>query len=122
MKDLINYVNKIKNKEIYPAGVTVIRSSEFVHIFHNLYLVLTPQLPGFNETDIEHFFTDKDRLKTYKGLCFNTVSDRDPEKDLSKDAFSIHIVQAKKNEIDFDGFKSLLDRIVKVIKNYKSIK
>lgn len=121
-KDLINYVNKIKNKEIYPAGVTVIRSSEFVHIFHNLYLVLTPQLPGINETDIEHFFTDKDRLKTYKGLCFNTVSDRDPEKDLSKDAFSIHIVQAKKNEIDFDGFKSLLDRIVKVIKHYKSIK
>lgn len=121
-KDLIHYVNKIQGKGIYPSGVTDVRASEFVHIFHNLYLVLTPQFPGFNGTDIEHFFTDKDRLRTYKGLCFNTVLKRDPDKDLSKDAFATHIVLAKKNEIDFDGFKSLLDRLVKVIKHYNSIK
>ena len=121
-KDLINYVNKIQDKYIYPEKVKDIRASDFIHIFHNLYLVLTPQVAGFEETDIEHFFTDNDRLRKFKGMIFNTVLKRDPDKDLSKDAFATHIVHAKKNEIDFDGFKSLLDRIVKVIDHYDSIK
>jgi len=120
--NLINYVNKINDKCIYPENIKDIRSSEFVHVFHNLYLVLTPQVNGFKETDIEHFFTDKDRLRPYKDMVFNTISKRDPDKDLSKDAFATHIVHAKKNEIDFNGFKSLLDRMVKVIDHYDSIK
>ncbi len=120
--NLINYVNGIQGKYIYPESVKDIRASEFVHIFHNLYLVLTPQVAGFKETDIEHFFTDNDRLREYKSMCFNTILNRKPEKDLSKDAFATHIVHAKKNEIDFDGFKILLDRMVKVIEHYVSIK
>lgn len=119
--NLINYVNKINGKYIYPEHINDIRASEFVHVFHNLYLVLTPQVAGFKETDIEHFFVESDRLRPYKGMIFNTISKRNPEKDLSKDAFATHIIHAKKNEIDFNGFKSLLDRIVKVIEHYDSI-
>ncbi|MGQ7122952.1 retron Ec67 family RNA-directed DNA polymerase/endonuclease, partial [Escherichia sp. HC-CC4] len=43
-KDLINYVSKVDNIGIFPTGVPDIRASEFVHIFCNLYLVLTPQV------------------------------------------------------------------------------
>ncbi|MDE9465115.1 retron Ec67 family RNA-directed DNA polymerase/endonuclease [Xenorhabdus bovienii] len=121
-RDLINYVNKVNDIKIFPTGVKDIRSSEFVHIFHNLYLVLTPQVVGYAETDIEHFFKDRDRLKLYKGKFFNTVSKRDPDKDLSKEAFATHIVHAQKHNIDFNGFISLLERLVKVIDHYDSVK
>lgn len=121
-KDLINYINKIDNARIFPKGVKDIRSSDFVHVFHNLYLVLTPQAKGYSETDIEHFFKDKDRLRQYKGKSFNTVLLRDPNNDLSKEAFSKHIIHANKHDIDFSGFTSLLERLVKVIEHFNSLK
>ena len=121
-KDLINYVNKINDIEIFPAGAKDIRSSEFVHIFYNLYLVLTPQVKGYSETDIEHFFKDADRLRLHKNKCFNTVSKRDPDNDLSKESFATHIVHAQKHAIDFSGFTSLLERLVKVITHYDAVK
>lgn len=121
-KDLINYVNKISDIEIFPSGEKDIRSSEFVHIFYNLYLVLTPQEKGFSETDIEHFFKDVDRLRLHKGKCFNTVSKRDPNNDLSKESFATNIVHAQKHAIDFSGFTSLLERLVKVINHYDTVK
>ncbi|HEH9427744.1 TPA: retron Ec67 family RNA-directed DNA polymerase/endonuclease [Aeromonas sobria] len=120
-KDLINYVNKIDGKELFPSTVTNIRSSEFVHVFHNLYLVLTPKINN-DDTDIEYFFTEKDRLRQYKGKCFNIFSKRDPDNDLSKEAFATHVIHANKKDIDFSGFTEMLDRIVKVLKHYDSIK
>ncbi|MHA3720464.1 retron Ec67 family RNA-directed DNA polymerase/endonuclease [Yersinia enterocolitica] len=121
-KDLINYVSKINDIKISPTGLMDIRSSEFVHIFHNLYLVLTPQIKGYAETDIEHFFTDTDRLRPHKGKVFNTASKRDPDNDLSKESFATHIVHAKKHDIDFSGFTSLLERLEKVINHYDTVK
>ncbi|MGX8954468.1 hypothetical protein ACWWJM_22780, partial [Enterobacter hormaechei] len=63
-----------------------------------------------------------DRLKQHKGKCFNTVADRDPSNDLSKEAFATHIVNAHKNDIDFSRFTSLLERLEKVIDHYNLIK
>ncbi|HEC0614336.1 retron Ec67 family RNA-directed DNA polymerase/endonuclease [Enterobacter hormaechei] len=121
-KNLINYVNGVEGIQIFPAGVADIRQSDFVHIFCNLYLVLTPQVEGCPETDIEYFFSNVDRLKQHKGKCFNTVADRDPSNDLSKEAFATHIVNAHKNDIDFSRFTSLLERLEKVIDHYNLIK
>ena len=121
-KDLISYVNKIVDKNVFPTGVTDIRSSDFVHIFHNLYMVLTPQVNEGTKTDIEYFFKDKDRLRLHKGKSFNTVLNRDLKKDLSKEAFSTHIVHANKHDIDFSEFKSLLERLVKIIDHYDLVK
>lgn len=118
--DLINYVNKIKGIQIVPHDKNI-RQSEFVHIFHNVYLILTPQSPAKEETDIEYFFTDNDRLRVYKGKCFNTISNRDPVNDLSKEAFATHIVHKNKNAVDFSNFTGILDRIDKVISHYGSI-
>ena len=72
-------------------------------------------------TDIEHFFTNKDRLRQYKGRCFNVESKRDVKNDLSKDAFANHVVHANKASIDFDGFSGMLGQIAKVIEHYDSI-
>lgn len=121
-KNLINYVNKIDGVNVFPTSEKNIRSSEFVYIFYNLYLVLTPQGKGKSRTDMEYFFTDADRLRKYKGKCFNTVSKRDPVSDLSKEAFSKYVVHANKKDIDFSGFKGILGRIVKVLYHYNSIR
>jgi hypothetical protein len=83
---------------------------------------MTPKGINNCDTDIEYFFSDADRLRQYSKKCFNTVSKRDSEKDLSKDVFANHIVKAQKKDIKFDGFKPLLDRVVKVIEHYDSIK
>lgn len=122
---LLNYISKIDSATIFPTKLKLksdIRKAEFIHIFHNLYLVLTPLGKANCQTDIEYFFKDIDRLRKYDGKCFNTVAKRDPKKDLSKDSFAKHIVQAKKKKVDFTGLKPLLVRIVKVIKHYKNIK
>jgi len=124
-RDLLNYVAKITDASIYPTSLNIktdIRVANFVHIFHNLYLVTT-QL-GANDclTDIEYFFKDIDRLRKYNGKCFNTVGNRDADKDLSKDAFAQYIVKAQKKNVDFDGLKPLLNRVVQVIAHYDTIK
>lgn len=120
--DLINYVKGIKEKTISPDTVSEIRSSDFVHIFHNLYLVLTPLGANDCPTDIEHFFTNYDRLRNHNGKCFNTIELRNLETDLSKDAFATHIVKRYKKQIDFSGFSKVLERLTKVINHYNSIK
>lgn len=121
-RNLINYVNGLKGINIFPAGITDVRQSEFVHLFCNLYLVLTPQAAGSPETDSEYFFTDNDRLREHNGRRFNTVADRNKDHDLSKEVFATHIVKAQKGSIDFSRFAPLLERIVKVIDHYDSIK
>ncbi|KQN63615.1 retron Ec67 family RNA-directed DNA polymerase/endonuclease [Erwinia sp. Leaf53] len=121
-RDLINYAKNIEGVMIYPAGTTEIRDADFVHIFHNLYLVLTPKKPGHNETDIELFFKDVDRLRIYNGKHFNTAAQRDKNRDLSKEAFAEHVIHAQKDVIDFSEFPAILERLVKAMNHYDTIK
>jgi RNA-directed DNA polymerase len=119
---ILNYVSKIDSAKIFPSALDVkkvedIRQADFIHIFCNLYLVLTPLAAAGCQTDIEYFFKDKDRLKTYKGKCFNTLDKRDEKKDLSKDAFAKNIIKVQKSEVDFTGFQPLLIRITKVLEH-----
>ncbi|MFT5759826.1 MAG: RNA-directed DNA polymerase [Alteromonadaceae bacterium] len=122
---LYGYVSNIKEAKISPSTLILkkdLRNADFVYLFNNLYLVMTPKGVKNCDTDIEYFFTDKDRLRQHSKKCFNTVSKRDSNKDLSKDAFAKHIVKDQKKIVDFNGLKPLLDRVVKVIQHYDTIK
>ncbi|WOH37656.1 retron Ec67 family RNA-directed DNA polymerase/endonuclease [Thalassotalea fonticola] len=122
---LLSYVSNISSATISPTSLVLkqdYRKADFIHIFHNLYVVLTPLGVNDSYTDIEYFFKDIDRLRKYKGKCFNTVTNRDGDKDLSKDAFSKQIVKAQKNIVDFNDLKPLLERIVKATKHFDTIK
>lgn len=123
-KDLIEWVSKQASASIFPTTLSLkkdVRNADFIHIVKNLYLVLTPLLSG-DKSDIEAFFTDRDRLIEHNGRSFNTMKDRDDQKDLSKDAFATHVISAQKTKINFDGLKPLLDRVVLAIEHYDSIK
>jgi len=119
--------NELKKKiTIFPSQtdtLKAIQKCEFIHVVENLYVIFTPLGKFDCDTDIEYFFDDDARLKKHQtGLCFNTVKNRNPKSDLSKDAFANHIIKTQKKSVNFDRFKPLLDRIVKVINHYDSIK
>ncbi|EAW26968.1 RNA-directed DNA polymerase (Reverse transcriptase) [Alteromonadales bacterium TW-7] len=100
-----------------------IRKANFIHVVENLYIIFTPLTPDGKETDIEYFFDDKTRLMKHpNGKCFNTLQKRDSKVDLSKDAFSTHIIKEKKKQIDFNGLRPLLDSVVNAIDHYNSVK
>lgn len=122
-KELISYLSRIKGIFISTTSSSKeVRSSDFVYIFRNLYLVLTPKGEKGEDTDIEYFFSNEDRLRKYRGKCFNTVLKRDEKVDLSKDSFAKHIVHARKKNIDFSRFEKIFDRLVKVLNHYDSIR
>jgi RNA-directed DNA polymerase len=109
---------------IYPATLKKddYAKADFIHVIHNLYIVLTPLNAKNEPTDIESLFDDAIRLKQHNGKCFNTIDKRDEKVDLSKDAFANHIINAQKNTLNFDTLKPLLDRVVAAISHYDSIK
>lgn len=106
----------------YPPNQEDIRKTEFIHIKKNLYLIFLPRGENDAETDIEYFYTATDRLREYKGKCFNTISQRNAKTDLSKNVFAEKIVWENRDKIDFSGFEKILNRIEAVIKDYRSYK
>lgn len=126
-KELKNILINIKTLKIYPKpkleeiSETDIRKADFIHVQHNLYVVLTPLGKKDKHTDIESLFDDETRLIRFNGRCFNTEKKRDAQVDLSKDAFAKSVVSPGKNDINFDGFKALLSRIEKTIIHYNTV-
>lgn len=123
---LLGVASGLESAVIYPVNLKLkndIRKAEFIHLAHNLYLILTPLGKGGTQTDIEDFFDDKTRLMPHtNGKFFNTLKNRNEKVDLSKEAFATHIVKGQKLKINFDGLKPLLERVVKVIEHYDTIK
>ena len=120
-----NYVCSISSVRLFPTHIDKkkdFKKADFIHVVHNLYIVLTPLSSTGGDTDIEALFDDDTRLKQYNDKCFNTTDKRDGKNDLSKDSFANHIIKAQKNSINFDGLKPLLDRVVAAITHYDSIK
>jgi len=94
-------------------------NADFIHVMHNLYVVLTP-LDAASETAIEDLFDDATRKVKVSGKSFNPSDKRDNNTEYGKEVFSNKVVKAQKGTIDFNGLKPLLDRIVSAIKHYES--
>lgn len=96
------------------------RKSEFIHVIHNLYIILTPLNLKGDATAIEDLF-DENTLKTkIAGKSFNPKNEIDTTKEYGKEIFSTMVIQAQKNTVNFDGFRPLLSRIIKAINHYHS--
>ena len=117
-------LKNINSTKVHPATIKKddYFKADFIHVIHNLYIVLTPLGSQGEETDIEHLFDGATRLIQHNGKCFNTEDKRDNKTDLSKEAFANHIIKAQKGSVNFNGLKPLLDRITATITHYNSIK
>jgi RNA-directed DNA polymerase len=108
----------------YPIELTSTdyRNSNFVHVTHNLYVILTPLIGSNSNTSIEDFFDETTKKIKVSGKSFSP-NKKNSHNDLEygKEIFAKKVVKPKKSSISFEGFRPLLDRIVKVIEHYDSV-
>ncbi|GGP65410.1 retron Ec67 family RNA-directed DNA polymerase/endonuclease [Shewanella saliphila] len=119
-KELLNHLaKKVKS---CPDDIATLKSSGFIHLFHNLYLILTPLNAGGKDSAMEDLFDAATLGKTINGKTFSTANHFDDTKHFGKHVFSTKIVRSGKSSINFDKFKYIFDEIVKVKIHFSKIK
>lgn len=116
---LLNYlINKI-----FPNQRTVleIRNSGFLHIFENLYLILTPLKTENSFSEMEDLFDPNTLSTKISGKTFSPNENADKSKFYGKHIFSTKVISQKKEAINFDKFKYIFDEIEKVNQHFSSL-
>lgn len=94
-----------------PNKLEDIKKSNFLHIFENLYLILTPLKPGGKDSEMEDLF-DSATLKTVlNGKTLSLADNFDESKHYGKHVFSTNVVRSNKAKVNFDNFKFIFDQI-----------
>ena len=110
---------KIKSR-IKEELVNIDRVSSSLHynFVDNLYIMFAPEADGAN---IEDLF-DKETLDTVlDGKVLNRTNrsyEIDSKKEYSKTVFAEEVIRAKQKEINFGGFKPVLDEFKLIIDDY----
>ncbi|PYF82496.1 RNA-directed DNA polymerase [Marinomonas alcarazii] len=118
-KDLLKHlVNKVKS---CPNDMGTLKSSGFIHLFHNLYLILTPLNAGGKDSAMEDLFDAATIGTVIDGKTFSTADHIDISKHYGKHIFSTKVVRSNKAKINFDKFKYIFDEIEKVKLHYKKL-
>ena len=106
--------------ENYKISIDFKSSEEFFHLTENLYLVKTPETGKNGKSCIESLFQSSLLETEIEGKKFNPRKDLDPETEYGKAMFADKIVRLNTDNVDFKGFKPLLERIVSVITHYSA--
>jgi RNA-directed DNA polymerase len=93
---------------------------KFIHICHNLYVVLTPKAPGGGDTMIEDFFEKVVLDEKHNGKSFNPNKPPGSTKHYGKYIFAERIVRPNQHKINFSKFYPILKRIEGAIGDYAS--
>ncbi|EIG8578121.1 retron Ec67 family RNA-directed DNA polymerase/endonuclease [Escherichia coli] len=115
--DLLNFLrNKVKS---CPDDVTEMRKMKYIHVFYNLYIVLTPLSPSGEQTSMEDLFPKDIVDIKIDGKKFNKNNDGDSKTEYGKHIFSMRVVRDKKRKIDFKAFCCIFDAIKDIKEHYK---
>ncbi|HHF3231904.1 TPA: retron Ec67 family RNA-directed DNA polymerase/endonuclease [Vibrio diabolicus] len=118
-KDLLNHlVNKVKS---CPNDMVTLKSSGFIHLFHNLYLILTPLNAGGKDSAMEDLFDAATLGTVIDGKTFSPAEHIDISKHYGKHIFSTKVVRSNKAKINFDKFKYIFDEIEKVKQHFSTL-
>ncbi len=98
----------------------MLKRGDFIHLFHNLYLILTPLNAGGEDSAMEDLFDAATRGRTINGKTFSADKDFDETKHYGKHIFSTKVVRSDKANINFDKFKYIFDEIEKVKKHFQT--
>lgn len=106
--------------EIFPKTLakTDLRSSDFIHVVHNLYIILTPLNPNGSSTSIEDLFPQEIRNTKLGGKSFNKDNNIDNATEYGKEFFASRVIVPNKNSIDFSGFNIILNRMTQCIEHF----
>lgn len=94
-----------------------LKEKNFVHIWHNLYLILTPLNDG-EDTAIEDLFEKYVLDECVNGKTFSRKDNYCIAKEYGKATFAKEVIQAKANSISFDGFYPIFDAITEIVEHY----
>ena len=94
------------------------RSLPFIHVFKNMYVVLTPISDSIKESMIEDLFDDATKSEMVAGKKFDPSNDFNASISYGKSDFANKVVKIGAGKINFSGFSPLLDRLVAVIKDH----
>ena len=126
LDQIINSLIKISTCNIYQGSEIIkknkinIKSADFIHVCHNLYIVITPLKDG-KDTMIEDFFEPKLwRTKIDRREFDPTEEEKPKENYYGKNIFATKVVSPNKPTINFDGFKPLFDRMAKILEHCQS--
>lgn len=113
--NLINYL--VKELKLSRNDI---KKSKFLHIFSNLYLVLTP-LKKEKDTCMEDLFEDHVLETIISGKKFNKTNKECTKTEYGKHVFSQKVILANKNTISYKGFISIFKTITDILEHYKKI-
>lgn len=108
---------------IFPATLSAnaFREAEFIHVAHNLYIVLTPLKTKGEYTSIEDLFPQAVRDTTLGGKKFNKENEIDVAAEYGKEFFASKVIFPNKNTIDFSGFDIILTRVGQCIEHFATL-
>lgn len=95
-----------------------LESNTWIQVIENLYLLMTPLIEGKEESDIEMLFDNTTLSHEIDGKMFCKQDNYDIDKFYGKEIFSQYIMKYYRN-IDFSGFRPLLNNIKMISENYK---
>lgn len=95
------------------------KKMSYLHINNNLYIMQTPLSPDGRDSKIEDFFCKETLEEQLSGKSFSPENTFNISTHYSKAIFAEHVVEKKKKEINFDGFKYVFDTLSEVLEHYK---
>lgn len=99
-----------------------LKGGDFVHLFSNLYVVLTPAVAGKAESAIEDLFDASTLAIPVDGKTFDANDKTDKTKHFGKAVFAHKVVRPMASSISFAGFAPLLATVCAAIEhNAKSV-
>ena len=113
-KPIGNFLNHAK---VNPKKRGILEDEYMVNIIDNLYLLTVPLVGEKLECDIEDLFKDSTISHIIAGRTFNKNNDYENSKYYGKEIFSQYI-STSYSDIDFDGFRPVLDNISNIINSY----
>lgn len=100
--------------------ISALKKEKFIHITHNLYVVLT-QTDEDKQSEIEDFFHPRVLQTEINGKKFTSENDYDKKIHYGKNTFAREVIEKKREDIDFSGFQPLFKRIGEIEENYKQL-
>ncbi len=95
------------------------KTSSFIYVTMNLYIIPTPLTHDGKSTMIEDFFTNELKETKLDGKVFNPKGNPINSKtQYGKNHFAKYVVKKHKKTIDFNGFEPILKRIEEVLEDY----
>ena len=113
-----NNSKKNVNKFLDDTDFDLFFKRNYARLTENLYLATFPLKSGKKEMEIEDLFDDNLLEKKFGGKSFKRKPAKGELNVMNKDGFSKYVL-SHYNEIDFSGFKGLLNIIVDINKDYK---